>query len=352
MITRRATLGLLAALPATVRAASGPVAIVGAGAAGLAAAEALRRAGRAFILLEARDRIGGRAHTDRSLGAEAGSTRARNTSTGPNGTPGPPSPGRRARGSTIRTAGRAPSSSTGDRRPRRSAPAAAPASRGSMPSSPQGRGHVPRRRGEARRPRCRGGDLRLEPPVPRGGSGRVSAADYDRLWSGTDLWVDGYGDLVATHFAHLPVRLNCPVLGIDWSGAGVRLRTASGTLDAAAAIVTVPVGVLKDGGIAFTPALPSPTQAALDGLSMGAYSKVALRLDPKRIDPKAVGDAVSVARDGPTIYFEMGRSGGPWPWPTSGATCPAISAARARRPPWRWPPNGSRRSSGAMRPAR
>jgi protoporphyrinogen oxidase len=39
--------------------------VVGAGAAGLAAATTLREAGRTFVVLEARDRIGGRAHTVR-----------------------------------------------------------------------------------------------------------------------------------------------------------------------------------------------------------------------------------------------------------------------------------------------
>src|SRR5690348_16398587 len=39
------------------------VAIIGAGAAGLGAAHALRREGRSFIVLEARDRVGGRGHT-------------------------------------------------------------------------------------------------------------------------------------------------------------------------------------------------------------------------------------------------------------------------------------------------
>src|SRR5579871_4678734 len=39
------------------------VAIIGAGAAGLGAAHALKREGRSFVVLEARDRAGGRGHT-------------------------------------------------------------------------------------------------------------------------------------------------------------------------------------------------------------------------------------------------------------------------------------------------
>ena len=39
------------------------VAVIGAGAAGLGAAQALKHAGRSFVVLEARDRAGGRGHT-------------------------------------------------------------------------------------------------------------------------------------------------------------------------------------------------------------------------------------------------------------------------------------------------
>src|ERR1700750_157804 len=39
------------------------VAIIGAGAAGLGAAHALENSGRSVVVLEARDRVGGRAHT-------------------------------------------------------------------------------------------------------------------------------------------------------------------------------------------------------------------------------------------------------------------------------------------------
>src|SRR6266511_6050901 len=52
------------------RAAASKVIVVGAGAAGLAAADALRRAGAAVVIVEARDRIGGRVDSriDPSLG--------------------------------------------------------------------------------------------------------------------------------------------------------------------------------------------------------------------------------------------------------------------------------------------
>lgn len=75
-ISRRgvvAGLGLGLAAPAIARAArpvDTDVVVIGAGAAGLAAARSLRRAGRRVIVLEARTRIGGRAFTDRTaLGA-------------------------------------------------------------------------------------------------------------------------------------------------------------------------------------------------------------------------------------------------------------------------------------------
>ena len=63
-----------------------------------------------------------------------------------------------------------------------------------------------------------------------------STLDYSRyVGDGGDFPVeDGYGTLVARHAAKLPVRLSTPVTSIDWSGKGVRIETASGTVTAKA----------------------------------------------------------------------------------------------------------------------
>ena len=73
-LTRRSLLaaGASLALPRALRAQAlfdTDVVIVGAGAAGLGAARACAREGKRFVMLEARDRIGGRMFTDTSLGA-------------------------------------------------------------------------------------------------------------------------------------------------------------------------------------------------------------------------------------------------------------------------------------------
>jgi monoamine oxidase len=132
----------------------------------------------------------------------------------------------------------------------------------------------------------------------------ISALDYARLWSGDDLVVpSGYGDLVTRYGQGVDVRLNTPVTGIDTSGAGVTLETPKGTLRARAAIVTVPVGVLKAGAIRFTPALPEATQSAFDGLGMGALTKVGLKFNGSRF---GVAPGVDLwSRIGPRASFDF-----------------------------------------------
>jgi monoamine oxidase len=112
--------------------------------------------------------------------------------------------------------------------------------------------------------------------------------DFIAARDGEDWLVPGgYGRLVARFGAGLPARLGCPVAGLRTGAGMVAVETPHGTLRAAHAIVTVPLGVLAAGRIRFDPPLPAAVTAALGALPMGSLMKVGLAFDG---DPFGQGD--------------------------------------------------------------
>jgi monoamine oxidase len=95
----------------------------------------------------------------------------------------------------------------------------------------------------------------------------------------------GYGALMTAYGATCPLALNTPVTLIDHSGPLVRIETAQGTLTAAKVIVTVPTNLIANQSIRFHPALPDKVDAAL-GLPLGLADKVMLALDEPEALPK------------------------------------------------------------------
>ena len=93
------------------------------------------------------------------------------------------------------------------------------------------------------------------------------------------LNMGGMGNFVLERYRHIPVHLGTRVEQIDWSGAGVRLSTSTGTVDARTVIVTAPMGVLARGALRFTPALPAAYEAAFHQLPMGVLDKIFLEFD-------------------------------------------------------------------------
>ncbi|MEM7215697.1 MAG: NAD(P)/FAD-dependent oxidoreductase [Pseudomonadota bacterium] len=93
---------------------------------------------------------------------------------------------------------------------------------------------------------------------------------------------EGHGTLVAKQAVGLPYKLNTPATRIDWSGSGVKVETPSGTISAKACIVTVSPGVLESGSIAFNPALPTWKGEAVSNVQMGLLAKIALQFDGER----------------------------------------------------------------------
>jgi monoamine oxidase len=106
------------------------------------------------------------------------------------------------------------------------------------------------------------------------------APDYDEGEAdlgGDVLFPDGYGALTDAAAADLDVRLGQVVTAIDHVGDGVVVTTDGDEHTADHAIVTLPLGVLKAGAVAFSPALPADKQEAVARLGMGLLDKAALR---------------------------------------------------------------------------
>jgi monoamine oxidase len=77
---------------------------------------------------------------------------------------------------------------------------------------------------------------------------------------------EGYGELFRrmVEACNLDVRLNAVVRSIAWSRKGVEVTTASGEVySAKACVITLPVAVLQRGGIRFDPPLPTAKQRAI-----------------------------------------------------------------------------------------
>ncbi|WP_227268977.1 flavin monoamine oxidase family protein [Roseobacter weihaiensis] len=104
--------------------------------------------------------------------------------------------------------------------------------------------------------------------------------DYDVNY----LVREGLGSLVAHLGRALPVSLNTRATAVDWSGQGVRVETTQGMLEAKAVIVTVSTGVLASGAIRFAPELPADKQQAIADVPMGLLTKIALQFDGERFD--------------------------------------------------------------------
>jgi monoamine oxidase len=95
----------------------------------------------------------------------------------------------------------------------------------------------------------------------------------------------GYGTLVAAYGAPCPVALNCNVTLIDHSVTPLRIETLRGTLRAQRVIVTVPTDLIAAEAVRFHPALPEKVEAAAM-LPLGLADKVMLALENPEDMPK------------------------------------------------------------------
>ena len=107
---------------------------------------------------------------------------------------------------------------------------------------------------------------------------RVSVLDYGAYQDTGVNWRvrEGYGAALAALGRGLEVVLGCPVTAIDHSADPIRLSTPRGLVSARCVILTVPTPHLT-GRIDFRPALPAKAAAA-EGAALGLADKVFLAL--------------------------------------------------------------------------
>ncbi|MGU3437459.1 flavin monoamine oxidase family protein [Actinomycetes bacterium M1A6_2h] len=105
--------------------------------------------------------------------------------------------------------------------------------------------------------------------------------DDDAIVGDEVVFPDGYDQLAARLADGLDIRLNHRATRVSWSTTGATVETDRGDFDASRIVITVPVGVLKSADFVIEPALPDPVASALARLEMNAFEKVFLRFPVK-----------------------------------------------------------------------
>jgi monoamine oxidase len=275
----------LAARPAAGAITPGTVAfdvvIVGAGAAGIAAARKIAAAGRKFVLIEAADHVGGRCITDtRTFGVPY--DRGAHWIHAPDFNPVTKLTARR--GMEVYPAPASQKVRIGRRYAREGEledflALQVRADRGIADAA---------RKGDVACAQALPNDLGDWRPTiefvlgPFGCAKeltQVSAVDFAKsIERNTDAFCrQGFGTLIAGFADGLAVRLSTPATAID-TRRDVAVETPNGTISARTAIVTVSTNVITSGAIRFTPELPKRQIDAFAKLSLGSYDHIALEL--------------------------------------------------------------------------
>ena len=251
------------------------VVVIGAGAAGVAAARRLRETAASFVVIEARDRAGGRAHTIPAAGdvIDLGCEWLHSADTNPlvpvarengftvdEGTPNWGGHVGRHFSDSDQRAFRAASEKFWDQL-EEAAQSGAPDCAASQFLPPHGRWNP------------------LIQTISTYYNGveleQVSIVDLGRYQDSGVNWTirEGYGALIAGLGADLPIIFDCAAQTIDHSGPRVKIETNRGTIEAKAVIVTLPTSILAREKVRFVPPLPDKLAAAAN-LPLGLADKI------------------------------------------------------------------------------
>lgn len=105
--------------------------------------------------------------------------------------------------------------------------------------------------------------------------------DDDEVFDLPDVVVaTGYDRILEPFIEGLDIRLSSPVTAVYYDeDDGCTVSTEAEDIDADYVVCSVPLGVLKKGSIAFDPPLPDDKQRAIDRVGFGSVTKLALKFE-------------------------------------------------------------------------
>jgi monoamine oxidase len=127
----------------------------------------------------------------------------------------------------------------------------------------------------------------------------ISVVDKIRAQDRSSVFAcrQGLGTLIAKLGEQVPISLSTPASRVNWGPRDVSVETPAGKIAARAIIVTVSSNVLSAGAIKFAPDLPKRTLDAAAKLGLGSYDHIALEMP---------GNPLGLARD--DVVIEQSNS--------------------------------------------
>jgi monoamine oxidase len=128
--------------------------------------------------------------------------------------------------------------------------------------------------------------------------------DEDEEFGGDEVvFPGGYNQIVEKLAEGIDLKLSHTVSKIEYDQLGVKVVTDKGEFRANQILVTLPLGVLKKGAVEFSPALPPEKQAAIQRLKMGLLNKIVLKFPEVFWSPKAYYFSRLRENSGNTLEF-------------------------------------------------
>lgn len=135
----------------------------------------------------------------------------------------------------------------------------------------------------------------------------LAAMEEDEGFDGEDeLFPGGYDQIPAYLSTGLNVLLGRRVSSIAYSTSGVTITANGDVIAGTRVVVTLPLGVLQKGEIAFTPALPATKLDAINSLRMAVLDKIGLQF-PSRFWPDDAHyvNFLAAERDAPATFLNL-----------------------------------------------